>query len=523
MRDPSRFFTQDGGFRRANGSFMEWFTAVRKRLAAHGLRPYPHTVRTLKGSGLATLLALAVFLLAYSGWKVALYTTRHMQRTVFVTIEHSATASILATEQAEQAMYSLFPSTRPVTEASLESILPPGSHLGNQMRAPLQQNTLPFQEGTGTLTDAARQVDFALIQTVIRLGLDRRVLLLTSDYHSRDRDIYHHQRMRLYLPPVEQAPSAPSPASPDGGEIKGPPEPVFRFMNALAESLDTWADRAVLTESPGKLTLAAKGVMTHEIWFETTKEPLQPLSDKSPRMTIVMNEMGRDKASAASLLSMNIPLTFAVLPFAPDAAQVASAVHAAGQEVLVDMPLEPMQSPFVKAGPGEITSGMSSEEMRLMLDDALGHVPYATGASNFMGSRLTGDKAATRRFCDMLARSGLYVLDDPTHQGSFLYSEARRRGLPAWRRTVTLNTGPKTESAVLDSLKQAEETARAKGYAVVIGNPDPQVLAALERWSRERDTSIRLVPLRTLPREEETLTPDDLPGQPKDPAVPGEH
>ena len=126
----------------------------------------------------------------------------------------------------------------------------------------------------------------------------------------------------------------------------------------------------------------------------------------------------------------------------------------------MDMPMETMQSPFVKAGPGEITTKMSEEDMRILMDDALGHVPYATGASNFMGSRLTTDTAATRRFCEILARSGLYVLDDVTHQESILYAEARRRGLPTWRRALTLNDGPKTEGAVLADLKKAEETGQ---------------------------------------------------------------
>lgn len=64
-----------------------------------------------------------------------------------------------------------------------------------------------------------------------------------------------------------------------------------------------------------------------------------------------------------------------MLPFAKDAAATAAAAHEAGQEVLVDMPMEPMQSPFVKAGPGEITTKMSEEDMRILMDDALGHVP----------------------------------------------------------------------------------------------------------------------------------------------------
>ena len=493
---------------------MEWFPALRKRLAARGVHlpdPYPYTARTFKGSVLATLLAAILFLIAYAVWEAASYTARSVQRTAFITIETTAATAVEA----------LFPKPAPVTEASLESILPPGSHLGNQMKDAIRQNTLPYQEGSGTLTDAARQIDFALLQTVLRLKLDKgRILLLTSDYRTQGKDIYHLQRMRIYLPPVVQDPAQQAPRNENGnapsaetGDVKGPPEPVFRFLNALAESLDTWADRAVLTESPGKLTLATKGVLTHEIWFEATTEafPILPPTDKAPRLTIVMNELGGDKAVTASLLALKLPITFSVLP-------------EAGQEVLVDMPMETMQSPFVKAGPGEITTKMSEEDMRILMDDALGHVPYATGASNFMGSRLTTDTEATQRFCEILARSGLYVLDDVTHQESILYAEARRRGLPAWRRALTLNDGPKTEGAVLADLKKAEETARAKGHAVVIATPAPHVLAALKRWSQERDKDIRLVPLRLQPVEEEAFASEDIPSERQDdPTSPIEH
>jgi hypothetical protein len=176
-------------------------------------------------------------------WEAASYTARSVQRTAFITIETTAATSRLVTEKAEQAMEALFPKPAPVTEASLESILPPGSHLGNRMKDVIRQNTLPYQEGSGTLTDAARQIDFALLQTVLRLKLDKgRILLLTSDYRTQGKDIYHLQRMRIYLPPVVQDPAPQAPRNENGnapsaetGDVKGPPEPVFRFLNALAE------------------------------------------------------------------------------------------------------------------------------------------------------------------------------------------------------------------------------------------------------------------------------------------------
>ena len=505
---------------------MHLFQALRKTLAGHGLRlpaPYPYTGRTFKGAALATLLAAALFLLGYAGWQIAFHTVRHTQRSVLMSLEAAVGTSLFVTRKAEDTAAALFPDRVPPAPASAESILPPGSHLGNHMKAPIRVNALPYDEGTGTLTDAARQVDFALLQTVLRLGLDKgRILLLTSDYRTRDKDTYHLQRMRIYLPPVGKV-AGQGAASPGEGEVKGPPEPVFRFMNALAESLDIWADRAVLTESPGKLTLAVKGVLTHEIWLETTRDVTPPPApaDPAPRLTIVLNGMGVDPAATAQALDLPLPVTFAVLPFAPQAAATAQAAHEAGQEVLVAVPLETKQSPFVKAGPGEITTAMSEEDMRILLDDALGHVPYASGAVNHMGSRLTADRAASRRFCEILARSGLYVLDDRTHEESLLYAEARRRGLPAWRRTLRLNEGPASEAATLSLLKKAEETARAKGHAVVIGNPDPQILAALKRWSEERDKAIRVVPLHLQPVEEETLTPEDIPATAEETPPPG--
>ena len=58
---------------------MEWFPALRKRLAARGVHlpdPYPYTARTFKGSVLATLLAAILFLIAYAVWEAASYTAR---------------------------------------------------------------------------------------------------------------------------------------------------------------------------------------------------------------------------------------------------------------------------------------------------------------------------------------------------------------------------------------------------------------------------------------------------------------
>lgn len=154
---------------------MEWFPALRKRLAARGVHlpdPYPYTARTFKGSVLATLLAAILFLIAYAVWEAASYTARNVQRTAFMTIETTAATSRLVTEKAGQAVEALFPKPAPVTEASLD----PSSRRAaiwaiSEGRHPAEYPAL--SEGSGTLTDAARQIDFALLQTVLRSSSTR--------------------------------------------------------------------------------------------------------------------------------------------------------------------------------------------------------------------------------------------------------------------------------------------------------------------------------------------------------------
>lgn len=85
-----------------------------------------------------------------------------------------------------------------------------------------------------------------------------------------------------------------------------------------------------------------------------------------------------------------------------------------------------------------------------------------------------------------------------------------RRGLPAYRRNIFLDDGPRTVKSVLEELRAAEAVARKDGQAVAIGHPHPETLTALRQWCATRDTSIQIVPLRHLRQHGSTLTPADL-------------
>lgn len=470
----------------------ERFSKLREILVAQGIplpKPYPHTARTLKGSALAALLAGAVLglgLFAYSSLVLlagsVLNATHYASETIASKKPNEAETSTALpvspspSSSPEETPPIPAPETQPVQAVS---VLEPDSHLGQQVRLKMQKSALPYREhGDLSLTDAARQVDFALLQTLLRLDLERgRFLFLTSDYKSRGKDVYHLQRMRLFLRKSTE-----------------------HFIETLEENMDVWAERGIVTrEAPNKITLAVEGVITHELWVDTAgDEFLLPPQGSGPRLTIVIDDLGENRKAVQSLLELNIPVTCAIWPFSRFAEETAQAAHKAGREVLIHQPMEPMQAPFVKAGPDALTLSMSRETLISTLKASILKVPHASGLNNHMGSRLTRNQQASSVVVETLGPSGLFALDSLTTPDSVFYREARKKGLLAYRRAVFLDDGPRTVQSVLRELKRAEQIAHAKGQAIVIGHPHPETIKALQQWTAEREPNIHIVPLRYL-------------------------
>lgn len=497
----------------------EWFPGLREILARRSLRlnirklrPYPYTRRTLLGSALAALIAgilLGTGYLIFVTVSVtfnALQQTAHMvSETVIDTvqsIETYTTQLLPVTSEKEASSVPQNPQdqktsstlSEPAKERSAEallSLLPSDARIGEQIRNKIHFSPLPFKEsGELSISDAVKQVDFALLQTVLRADLDPgRLYFLTSEYRTKGNDSYHLQRLRLYLPENKE-----------------------QFISLLQENLDVWAERAVLNrESSNKLTLSTEGVLSHEIWLEQAgKEFIPPPTQPGPRITIVIDDMGENPKAAQALLRLNMPVTLAIWPFSRYAEQTANTAHQAGREILIHYPMEPMQSPFIKAGPGELKLSMSAEEIDRLLSSSLSKVPHAAGLNNHMGSRFTSNPVTSAIVCDTLAREGLFVLDSVTLGQSVFYREARQKGLPAYRRSVFLDDGPRTVKSVLKELERTEQLARQHGQAVAIGHPHPETLAALKQWTAERDSSIHIVPLRYLTIPVETMHPDPI-------------
>ncbi len=154
-------------------------------------------------------------------------------------------------------------------------------------------------------------------------------------------------------------------------------------------------------------------------------------------------------------------------------------MRAAGHELLLHMPMEPMG--HEDPGPGALLTGLPQEELKRRFDTALASFIGFDGVNNHMGSKFTADEEGMKLVVGELQERHLFFLDSRTSAKTVGETVARQYGLPTIGRDIFLDDDMAID-AVRNQMEQAERVARRKGIAVVIGHPHPATLTALEAW-----------------------------------------
>lgn len=201
-----------------------------------------------------------------------------------------------------------------------------------------------------------------------------------------------------------------------------------------------------------------------------------------PVISIVIDDAGESMEAIAPLLPLPLDLSFAILPDAARAPEVARTLVRAGREVLAHLPMEPEEPTPMVHGEWFLTVSMAEAEILATLGRQLARVPGATGANNHTGSLFTADEARMRTVLTELKRRGLFFLDSRTTPRTTGRTVATGLGLPLAERTVFLDNVP-DEACVLARLQELVATAKARGCAVGIGHARPETIRALLRFT----------------------------------------
>jgi len=171
-------------------------------------------------------------------------------------------------------------------------------------------------------------------------------------------------------------------------------------------------------------------------------------------------------------------VTLAFLPYATNLDEQTRGARAAGHELLVHVPMSPTGP--ADPGPHALSPDLPREEIARRLEWDLSRFGGFVGINNHMGSEFTADPKLAWVMEELKAR-GLLFLDSRTTSDTRGVALAREYGVPNADRHVFLDNA-RSAAEVRDRLAEVEALARRDGYAVAIGHPHGETLAALEDW-----------------------------------------
>ncbi len=213
----------------------------------------------------------------------------------------------------------------------------------------------------------------------------------------------------------------------------------------------------------------------------------------APTIAIIIDDLGYQLAAGRRAVALPGPVACAVLPSTPGANLLAEAAHAAGKDVLLHLPLQPMEWDGA-AEPGAILLDTTRGELARSFARSLHSVPHAVGVNTHQGSLITRHPGHMSWLMqEIRAQGDLFFVDSRTTHRSIALDIARESGVPAVKRDVFLDPDP-DPATVAREFERLKRLARERGMAVGIGHPYPATLALLERELPQlADEGFRLV------------------------------
>jgi polysaccharide deacetylase 2 family uncharacterized protein YibQ len=222
------------------------------------------------------------------------------------------------------------------------------------------------------------------------------------------------------------------------------------------------------------------------ILFSCKKEPPKkpPVMEPTSKVALIMDDMGYSLDAIYDILSLQEPITVAIIPFSPLSEQTAQIAHQGGLEILLHLPLESINDTEANNGiQGMITTDMSRQEIITTVARNLDQVPYIIGVNNHMGSKVTPIESLMNIILQQLKQRDLFFVDSRTTGKSVAYDMALRLDIPTAQRHIFLD-GELDEGYIKEKLIELFSLAQRRGEAVGICHPLPETLTVLKAYFR---------------------------------------
>ena len=197
-----------------------------------------------------------------------------------------------------------------------------------------------------------------------------------------------------------------------------------------------------------------------------------------PRVALVVGGLGLNAvATKAAIERLPPEITLSFVPYADGLQTWVNQARAAGHEVILEMPMEPLDYPNNDPGPYTLMAQGQPQETTRRLEWLLSRAAGYFAVTNYLGGRFLQTDSAMASFTSALKARGVGFYDDGSARG-------RNTGAGVPRASADTIVDQDLSSDAIDrQLTALEATALSKGQALGVGFAYPVTVGQVARWA----------------------------------------
>jgi uncharacterized protein len=242
--------------------------------------------------------------------------------------------------------------------------------------------------------------------------------------------------------------------------------------------------------------VAPDGRRPIDVYARPSKYADKAAPGEKPRIAVLINGMGlSDGVTAEAIKELPAPISVAYGAYGRNLQDWVEKARGAGHEVLLQVPLEPLDYPTNDPGPHTLLTTLPSEENMKRLQWLMSRFTGYVGVTNLMGAKFETTKAALTPMLEEIKARGLLFVDDGTVKDSAGQQVAGTIGLDYAAADVQIDAVPSPDD-INKALAHLEAVAKEKGAAIGVASAKPGTIKQISQWAGQlQGKGIILIPV----------------------------
>lgn len=221
-----------------------------------------------------------------------------------------------------------------------------------------------------------------------------------------------------------------------------------------------------------------------------------PQAPSGPRIAIVVSGLGIGaNATAEALTKLPAAVTFAFSPYGSDVDRLVSRARGEGHEILIQVPMEPLDYPDNDPGPRTLLTSIGAEQNLDRLHWFMSRCQGYVGIASYMGARFTANEPAIGPVLSDIAKRGLIYFDDGSSPRSLAIQLSGANNGAFAKAHVVLDAVP-IATEIDSALSRLETLARSGGVGIGVASVLPVGIDRIAQWVKAAESrGLVLVPI----------------------------